>query len=468
MISIAAIVTLLLAGAPLLAADAPGDPAGRDGTFGAGVGLCVKFDQGQPATDLPLLKELGVRWVRECEGWGGVEKVAGTYEFSPAFKERLAFYKQNGIGVIFILAYDNAVAYPPTPEDPHRNIDPQAYGRYAVGAAKLLQQAGVRFVLEIWNEPHNFVIKTLGGSFDGAPPCPWMDQYLKMATEAVKQVKAYDPTIVMLTDEDCTIIHYNMLQAGLPREVDGMAFHPYMRGKQSKPELASEGYGAKWESGFTLTDPDHSYRSMVRRLREQFQSKMGKTPQLWVTEFGCPVESDVAENVTFNLGSGSEEGVGGILVRSFIGAEAAGVKVMIWFSSWDGPDGPMGLIAKDGRKRKAYYAYQTMTAQLGDYTMVRQVAGADHLTSGVQAYLFRKGDDWKVVAWSIDGPARNLTLSGALQGAQVTDLFAGDVAIPASADGNRQLTLSTLPVYISGVKGEQQVEECFRGLTGPQ
>ena len=35
--------------------------------------------------------------------------------------------------------------------------------------------------------------------------------------------------------------------------------------------------------------------------------------------------------------------------------------------------------------------------------LVRQLTGQDHPTSGVQAYLFRKGDDNKLVIWSIDG-----------------------------------------------------------------
>jgi hypothetical protein len=57
----------------------------------------------------------------------------------------------------------------------------------------------------------------------------------------------------------------------------------------------------------------------------------------------------------------------------------------------DGPDGPMGLLAKDGRKRKPYYAFKTMSEQLGEYTLVRQVAGVTHPTKGVQARLRHSG-----------------------------------------------------------------------------
>jgi len=461
----ATILLATLTRASLLRGDQPTDPMGGHRTFGEGIGLCVKFSQGQPLQDLVLLKDLGVRWVRESEAWARVERAPGKYEFSPALKEPLAFYRQNNIAVVFILAYDNKIAYPPTSDDPCRNIDPEAFGRYAAAAARLLRESGIRFVLEIWNEPHNFVLgKQLGGPWHGAPPCPWLDHYLKMVREAVKQVKAFDPTIQLLSDEDCTILHYRLLEAGLPRELDGFAFHPYLSRKNTNPELAKEGYGAPWERPFTLTDEDYSFRSMVRRLREQGEAKLGKTPGLWITEFGCPVQKNVNDNVTFELGSTSEEGLAAILVRAFIGAEAAGVKVMTWFSFWDGPDGPMGLLAKDGRKRKSYYAFETMSRQLGEYTLVRQVAGGGHLTTGVQAYLFRKGGEWKLVTWAIDGPTWKLALTGALREAQAKDVLGGTVDAGNDSAGVRQLELGMSPLYLSGVRGEEPVEECFRRL----
>ncbi len=461
-------VSVLLAtvtGPSLVRGGPPADRMNGNRTFGEGIGLGVKFSQGQPIKDLALLKDLGVRWVRENEAWARVERAPGKYEFSPAFQERLAFYRENHIAVLFILAYDNKSAYPPTPDSPNRNIDPEAFGRYAAAAARLLRESRVQFVLEIWNEPHNFVLgKQLGGPWHGGPPCPWLDHYLKMVTEAVKQVKAFDPTIEVLSDEDCTIIHYHLLEAGLPRELDGFAFHPYLSRKNTNPEIAKEGYGAPWERSFTLTDEDHSFRSMVRRLREQGAAKLGKTPELWITEFGCPVQENVNSNVTFELGSTSEEGLAAILVRAFIGAEAAGVKAMTWFSFWDGPDGPMGLLARDGRKRKSYYAFETMTRQLGEYTLVRQVAGGGHPTTGVQAYLFRGGSDWKLVTWAIDGPPRKLALTGALREAQAWDVLGKTVDAGSDAAGVRQLELGTSPLYLSGVRGDEPIEESFRGL----
>jgi hypothetical protein len=436
-----------------------------DRKFGEIIGLGVKFSQGQPMEDLTMLTDLHVCWVRDHDDWARVERTPGQYIFTPAFKNRLTFYKEHNIGVVYCLLYSNPTAYPPTPENPYNAVNPEAFGRYAAASARILRESGVRFVIEIFNEPHNFVLgKLLGGDKRGQAPCPWLDHYIKMANAAVKEVKAFDPTIKLLSDEDLTIFHYRYLEAGLPHDLDGFAFHPYMRGKSSSPEIAQEGKGAAYEAPFTLTDPDHSFRSMVRRLREQGEAKMGKTPELWITEFGCPANADVTANVTFSLGKATEEELTGILVRAFIGAEASGVKVMTWFSSWDGPDGPMGLIAKDGRKRKSYFAYKTMSEQLGEYSLVRQVAGSSHLTTGVQAYLFRKGKDLKVVAWKIDGESKNLKLQGSFRGVQITDILGAPVNAMKDSKEVPQVEIGLIPVYLSGIRGEKQIESCFKAI----
>ena len=433
-------------------------PGGRK--FGELLGLGVKFSQRQPLTDLQMLTDLGVRWVRDDESWGRVESVPGHYKFSDDFKTRLAFYKANNIGIAYGLWYDNSRAYPNTPEDPHNSVNVEAYGKYAAACARMLKESGVEFVIEVWNEPHNFVLaKLIGGDRRGQPPCPWLDHYIKMLNAVVKEVKAFDPSIKVLSNEDLTIFHYRYLEVGLPPELDAFAFHPYMRGSSSNPEVAQEGSGSPQEAPFVLADPDKSFRSMVRRLREQAQAKMGKTPELWITEFGCPVRENVGPDFKYSLGKATERELTGILVRAFIGAEAAGVKTFMWFSSWDGPDGPMGLISLDGRKRQSYFAYKTLSNQLGEYSMVKQIAGDSHLTTGLQAYLFANGKDLKVVAWTIGDTPTKLTPGGALSKATMLDVL-GEKLNPAK----QGFDLGVSPVYISSIKGAKKIEKYFRNL----
>jgi len=142
---------------------------------------------------------------------------------------------------------------------------------------------------------------------------------------------------------------------------------------------------------------------------------LGPRPQLLVQDgAGCPVRKDVSENVTFTLGSGTEEEVAAILVRAFIGADAAGVKAMTWFSFWDGPDGPMGLLAKDGRKRKSYYAFETLSRQLGEYIYSgpadRRPRASDHRGPGLPVSQGQRLEAGRV------GDRRSHTKAGADRG----------------------------------------------------
>lgn len=428
--------------------------------FGEMVGLNVKFSQGEPQSALSLLRELKVSWVRDTVSWREMEPSPGQYlNFPKAFRERLAFYKENDIGVIFGLWYDNPKAYPNTPENPHASIDAQAYGRYAVAIARLLKESGVRFVIEVWNEPHNFIIrKMLGGNWNAKPPSPWVDHYIEMVHQAVKQVKAYDPQIELLCDDDMWIIHYWFLEKGLPPNLDGVAFHPYVN---NAPEIAAVRHDTDWASPFTLVDTDGSFKSAVRRLREQCQSKMGRVPELWITEWGFPVGEKLPN------GTISEDMVAAFLPRAFITAAAAGVRALCWFSSQDSVDGPMGLRSNDGKLRKAFGAFRTMTEQIGDHVLARQVMGHDHPTSGIQAYLFRGAQGDKLVAWSVDD---RFLLH--LEGSEASDIRVSNVQgealrINATDDGNVELTVASEPVYVSGITGNVSLAPIGRAPKAP-
>jgi len=435
--------------------------AAPERTFGDTVGLNVKFSQGEPQGDLPLLKELGVRWVRDHIGWREVEPEPGRYvEFPQAFRDRLKFYQENGIGICFILGYENAKAYPDTPEKPFNSIDPEAFGRYAVEAAKQLKAAGVRFVLEVWNEPHNFTIKKkVGGEWNAKLPSPWVDHYVKMVAEAVKQVKAFDPQVRLLDDDDMWIIHYWFLEKGLPPQLDGFAFHPYS-GASSGPEMAAVGQETNWAKPFTMTDADRSLQSAVRRLREQAVAKMGKVPAFWATEWGWNVNDKAPFTLLTPDGKMNPDAVAAYVPRAFITAAAAGVETVLWFSSYDNGDGPMGLMANGGKQRKAFGAFKTMTQELGAFTLVRHVIGGDHRTSGVQAYQFRGPAGDKLVLWDIDGTAVFVVNAKDLRrdAVRIVDVQGQSVPLQSAKDGRIFLSLSQAPIYVTGLPADLSLE----------
>jgi hypothetical protein len=412
--------------------------------------LNVKFAQGQPHSELPMLTDLGVRWVRDHASWKDLEPVAGQYaEFPEPFRERLRFYRQHGIGVVFLLAYDNNKAYPNTPDNPHHSLDPKAYAGYAMHAAKLLRKAGVRFKLEIWNEPHNFVMaKMLGGSWQGRPPSPWLDHYVTMVHETVAAVHAQDPKVELFTDEDAWVTHYWYLEKGLPSDIDGFAVHPYPA-KAPIPEITPMSHDIEWARPFQTVDPDRSFRSAARRLREQAKSKLGRSPQVWITEIGFKIGEDTL------AGRMDDLHMAAFLPRVYVVAAAAGIGATCWFSARDVVDGPVGLLDNHAKRRLAYATYRTMARELGELTLTTQLVGNEHPTTGLQAFVFRGPRGERTVAWNIDGPGE-LVLSPKAKGSlRVRDAF-GVEQSPKREGDSYVLNIGFEPVYIDGLRiGEE-------------
>ncbi len=312
----------------------------------------------------------------------------------------------------------------------------------------MLRESGVSFVLEVWNEPHNTMRPVFGGEWNAKPPSPWVDHYVKLVAETVKQAKSVDPRIRILTDDDMWIIHYWFLEAGLPRNLDGFAVHPYApRG----PEKAAVDSNTDWCLPFHVVDDQSSFASGVQYLRNQGRTKLGRSPEIWVTEWGWKIGEKTPR------GPVTEEMLAALLPRAFITAASAGVEAMLWFSAQDTVDGEMGLSDNTGRRRMSYFAFRALSQQLGDYVLVRQMAGAANPTTGVQAFLFRNNRDYKLVIWNLDTEQREVVLSGPFQNARANDALGQPV--PMSRDGRSppKLVLGPSPVYVSGLRDVKQV-----------
>lgn len=375
----------MLLGATMLVA-----PASAAGTFGDTLCLGVKYAQGEPLDTLPQLNTLGVRWVRDHIAWFEVETSPGQYLPFPAdFQKRLEYYKANDIGVVLLLAYDNPKAYPDSAAKPHNSIDPEHYARYAAEMARRFKAMGLKFIVEIWNEPHNSLLKPLGGNWNAAPPSPWVDHYLSMVDKATRRIKAVDPTIKVLSDDDMWVIHYHFLERGLTRQIDGFGVHPYSGG--GVPEIAAVQWDTDWTRPYMVVDKDGSFGSAMRRLSDFGQQKLGKLPEIWLTEWGWGVGEKPGNGTPL-----TEEAVATYLQRAMILGAVNGARATCWFSSRDSVDGEMGLSDNNGRQRPAFAAYQELA---------RQLAGASYVCPVTQsaeshAYLFKDDKGPIVAAWA--------------------------------------------------------------------
>jgi hypothetical protein len=447
--TLAILMLILLAGLYRPAHAAAGSALPAQRPFKEIMGLGVKFSQGQPLRQLGMLDELGVHWVRDTVMWSEMEPTSGKYSELPrAFQTRLDYYKEHDIGVVFMLAYGNDRAYPATPDKPFAPIDPDALGRYAVHIAKALKQSGVRFVLEVWNEPHNFVVRPMvGGAWNAKPPSPWVQHYVNMVNQVVKQVKAADPSVQVIDCDDMWVLHYWFIEQGLNKELDGFGVHPYSGPNSIGPEVAAVYHDTDWTKPFHVVDADRSFRSAVQRLRDKGTAAQARTPDIWITEWGWAVGERSPH------GPLSERQVAAYLPRAYIAAAAAGVKVLCWFSSQDSVDGPMGLLANDGSERPSFDAYLTMSRQLGALTLDRQLLGAKSTTQGVQAYLFKgQAEHSKLVIWAMDDTNHALKLPNSWKVSSTVN-FLGEKIKPTELNGQSVWKITTEPLYLT-IAGE--------------
>lgn len=418
-------------------------------TFADTLGVGIHFDQGETREHLENLVDLGVRWVRDSEPWKRIETEPAVYRLPGDLPERLAFYKEHDIGVCFMMAYGNEKAYP---EDP---FNAEAYGRYVAEVAKMLRDSGVRYVIELWNEPHNFELgPVLGGNWHGAPPSPWLDQYMKMSHAAVEAVKAEVPEATVIVNEDVWVAHYWFAEAGLPPKLDGFSIHPYIHGPTPGPEVLHFGPEVGWAGYFTIVDEDRSLRSAIRLVAENYEEALGHKPEIWSTEWSYPIGKKL-----YTDGPITEEIAAAFLPRMFIISAAYGVKVNFWHTMQDMNDGPYGLIDNDLRKRSTYYAFRELSQQVGDARLVRQISGQDHPTTGLQAYLFEGSMGHTVVAWQIDEVGSISVETSSSAPLRMTSHLGEPVKFQYNNAGLPTVLLGIEPIYITGVNARSLLVE---------
>lgn len=427
--------------------------------FSEFIGLGVKFIQGQSLDTLPMMSDLNVKWARELVNWSEIESSPGVYGSLPEnLRKELAYYKEHDIGLVAILTLSNTSPAPATPAEIEIGSNPEAFGRFAAKAASLLKAEGVRFVLEVGNEPHNsHLVKALGGNWNGAPPSPWLNHYVKMVNAAVREVKAYEPTIKVIAGDDMWVIDYWLLNAGLDPRLDGLTVHPYA----NVPEIAAVSYDTDWVRPFIVVDPDRSFFSGIARLRAAALQKQGRPVEIWITEMGWMV----AEGASPAAKATSERTAAAYLPRSFVLAAEAGVAGFCWFSSQDSVDGPMGLTRNDRSKRLSYNAFKTMSSELGELAFVKRLYGESGTLATTQAFLFSGHDGDTIVAWQAQGTETSELIipQSQVNELMVTDFLGAKTKVLAM-NGQFKFTLPLTgePIYVRIPSGTASLMQISR------
>ena len=433
-----------LGGALLALLGAPATAGAQ--TFGDTVGLGVKFLQGQPLSDLDMLERLQVRWVREHVVWSRVEPRAGQYVgLDERLRTLLAYCRRHDIALVALLTLSNPQAYPERDDQPASSYPPEAFGRFAAEAVRLLKAQGVRFVIELGNEPHNTSLRRLlGGRWQGQPPSPWLNHYAAMVNAAVAAIKAEDPAVKVLANDDMWVVHHHLLAAGIDPRLDGLSVHPY----SGTPEVAAVAHDTDWARPYQVVDPDRAFASAVRRLREASKARWGREAEIWVTEWGWATAGEPGSPAS----AVPERTVAAYLPRAFILAAEAGVQATCWFSSFDGPDGPMGLLRRDGSARAALESLRTLTAQLGPMRLRARLLGEQGVKAGVQLFEFTDESGHRtLVGWSAASKNEAPVLRWPAAGADTawTEVDASGAAHPLVVQAQQvQWPLGPAPSYL--------------------
>ncbi len=303
----------------------------------------VVYQTGNPKTyaeDIPLLKDLGVRWVRLCVYWGGSEvKTRGNYDWSYS-DSILNPYKDSGLKVICILCLESICPlYEKDKAD--KKIVLAAIEKWMRAFAD--RYKGRRIVYELTNEPlHGY---GMGGY--------WTDSkvYTRMCRMTAAAIKKADPTAKTACYSEtiaaeCEFLK-QMFQAGLFEDgtIDMIAVHPY-----SRPSVMPE----------SDLDKDITW---LRQTIKQYNKT--KTPVIVAdTEKGYAMRDFLTPKDSWQNRVYSRTEQAAYLARHYLNQIALGVEVAVWYKAIAGEDGFSLFVERAGTLTPMGYAYKNLARLL--------------------------------------------------------------------------------------------------------
>jgi hypothetical protein len=320
--------------------------------------------------ELNMIAAGGFRWVRMDFKWELTERVKGTYDFGP-YERLLAALDAANLRALFVLDYGNPLYDGSAP--PRTAAARAAFARWAVAAAKRFANHGILW--ELYNEPnHN----------QFWPPDPNVNEYIQLAQEVGKEFRASVPAEKLIgpatSGIDFTFLEA-CFKAGLLDYWSAVSVHPY---RQDAPETVS---------------PDYA------RLRDLIRIyKPGAAIPIISSEWGYSA-----------VWAGMDvEKQGALLAREWLINISNGIPLSIWYD-WrnDGmdtqePEHHFGTVTYQYVPKFPYLAAKTFSKFFDGYVFVKRinVGGLDDFV-----FLFQKGSDTRIAAWTITKRPHRISLS---------------------------------------------------------
>lgn len=325
------------------------------------LGINTHFSVSEQA-QVDKIAAAGFKVVRTDVYWNSVEKEKGVYDFS-AYDALVDSLAPKGIRPLFLLEYRNLIYGDDHPF--HSETGKAAFIAYARACADHFKGKGV--IWDVINEPNRHLCGIVS-------PDPYRYTALVKSVYPVIKKAAPDALVVAPSTNrwDYGFIE-SAFKAGLLDCVDAVSVHPY------EPNLPEDSI---------------AFYTKVQSLMKRYSSK--QVPLIcgeWgfnTSKWGISLDQQAQ-----------------ILSRVYLINMMCGCPVSIWYDwrndgiNYENSEHNYGVVFNDFSEKPAYVAMQTLSTELNGYTYSRRIFSE---TGNDFALLFRKGDDYRLAAWTTGNP----------------------------------------------------------------
>lgn len=388
------------------------------------LGTCTHFGLGRgvAATNLPLVANAGIKFIRDEMLWQSVEQSQGVYTFKPEWENYIDTAISNELEPLIILDYGNPMYE--NGNGPTTDEAVAAYARYCYEVANHFKGRVKYF--EVWNEWN-------WGT--GNNTNKRGDQYGKLIVAASAAIREANPDAYIIgmalgvTDNNyvADVLSY----PGAYEAMDAIAAHPYSFPRKPEGEVSAN----------------------LQGIRDVFTAKGLQPLPVWMTEMGWP-----SGNPPYGI-SETMSAAYGVRALAWALANPDIVERFFWYDFQnDGTDKDyyednFGLV--DHWKnldvpvaaKASYAALSAFATKLSGYEFIKSIP----MEKGIYSYLFKDNNSIKpdiLIVWS-DGLQKTISLNIGSAEVELTDLF-GNSSTPPKVGGGINLFVTDQPVYIAG------------------
>jgi hypothetical protein len=378
---------------------------------------------------IPILKKMGVKYVRDAIRWDAVESRKQVYKFSEKQDRFISLLALNNLKPFLVFAlynplYDKGLA----PVSPEAQLAFANYAKQVLGRYPTIEH------IEVWNEPDiGTFSKVLNTEAEKT------DFYFNLLKATYQEVHPAFPKVkvsgFVVSDQASDSFLSGIFQKGALKFMDEYSFHSYI----SVPE--------------SIVQDIERHKNVIKSFNK------GNTIPMNLSETGF---------TTFTY---TEEEQANYLPRRIVAALADGIQKLSIYnlqnkSVINDSEGAFGLIR---HQDDTLGAYTPKPAFATHAVLTRELTGADFVEEEaispglVYSYKFKKGAADIRVMYSLSGTGVNLYTSKTID---VVDMM-GNSKSYKPVNGVVSLTLDKNPIYVNGTLKTPFVKEFILPATKP-